>query len=105
MDECIICMETETPELGVLISLDDIKSVKRECNCHALMHPSCYAKWVVDNVSCPICTTTVSFDDNIQSLLPSQPTQDPPNNYYIICIVPFFILIITLISYIYYQLN
>jgi len=68
IDECFICMEIEL-ETQLPINLDDITSIKRECKCHAWVHPSCYANWVVQNMSCPVCTLKVEFIDvNVSEL-------------------------------------
>ena len=50
-DVCFICME-ETNEPAV--NLLDYE-VNRQCQCSANLHAKCYARWLRENQSCPIC--------------------------------------------------
>ena len=62
LNECFICMEGDIN--GHLpIKISKITSINGNCECDALIHPSCYAEWVVTNMSCPICREPVHFVD------------------------------------------
>lgn len=62
LNECFICMESEVNG-HIPIKISKITSINGNCNCDALIHPSCYAEWVVANMSCPICREPVHFVD------------------------------------------
>ena len=59
--ECFICMEkTEDPIINV-INFD----VSRSCHCEGKLHSKCYANWLRTSVSCPICRTPITMDENV----------------------------------------
>ena len=62
VNECFICMEGEV-EGNFPIKMTEITSIEGQCNCEAWIHPSCYAEWVVENMTCPVCTLPVRFVD------------------------------------------
>ena len=62
LNECFICMEGEVNG-HIPIKISKITSINGNCECDALIHPSCYAEWVVANMSCPICREPVHFVD------------------------------------------
>ena len=62
INECFICMEGEI-EGHFPIKMTEITSINGQCKCEAWIHPSCYAEWVVENKTCPICTLPVRFVD------------------------------------------
>ena len=62
INECFICMEGEI-ENQLPIKMTEITSINGECKCEAWIHPSCYAEWVVENMTCPVCTLPVKFVD------------------------------------------
>mgnify|MGYP005730750885 CR=1 FL=1 len=45
------------------IRMTEITSIDGQCKCEAWIHPSCYAEWVVENMTCPVCTLPVRFVD------------------------------------------
>ena len=59
-DECFICLD-ENSMSESLIPLNEIVSIHRECECNGLVHPTCYSEWVVNNMTCPICTKQLRF--------------------------------------------
>ena len=62
INECFICMEGEI-EGHYPIRMTQITSIAGQCKCEAWIHPSCYAEWVVENMTCPVCTLPVRFVD------------------------------------------
>lgn len=61
-NECFICMECEI-EGHYPIKMTEITSIAGQCKCEAWIHASCYAEWVVENMTCPICVLPVRFID------------------------------------------
>ena len=50
-DECFICMEeSDEPAINLLNY-----EITRQCHCSAKLHAKCYARWLRENQSCPIC--------------------------------------------------
>ena len=106
-NECIICFENEIDSQCV-ISLRDITSLSGECNCNAYIHSSCYAEWVSVNKSCPICREPLEYvneelNNSITPLVERETTRH--NSYIYICTLPFILLVITFISYIFFESN
>ena len=110
LNECFICMEGEI-EGHNPIKMTEITSITGMCKCEAWIHPSCYAEWVVKNMTCPICTLSVRFVDvDISEIQESRQdyevivenrsctTQTKQNIFAAGSIFSFFVILITLIE-------
>ena len=62
VNECFICYEEEHQERPINLSNFH---VSRLCNCNAYIHPTCYAIWLQQNMSCPICRMPIAINTNI----------------------------------------
>jgi hypothetical protein len=74
-NECFICMEGEI-EGHYPIKMTEITSIAGQCKCEAWIHASCYAEWVVENMTCPVCILPVRFIDVDISEI-----EEPQQNY------------------------
>lgn len=82
--ECFICNE-KLPEPAM--SLLDYE-VHRQCECRAKIHAKCYARWLLQSKSCPVCrkplligTSRVRVHEHISvDLLPNYVEVVRPND-------------------------
>ena len=59
--ECFICNE-KLPEPA--ISLLDYE-ILRQCECSAKLHAKCYARWLVQSKSCPVCRKPLLIENQM----------------------------------------
>jgi hypothetical protein len=100
--ECFICNE-KLPEPAM--SLLDYE-VHRQCECSAKIHAKCYARWLLQSKSCPVCrkplligTSRVHVHEHISvDLLPNYvEVVRPIDNFRAYIIRSFISIFITLI--------
>ena len=100
--ECFICNEKLTEPAMSLLDYE----VHRQCECSAKIHAKCYARWLLQSKSCPVCrkplligTSRVRVHEHISvDLLPNYvEVVRPIDNFRAYIIRSFISIFITLI--------